>query len=180
MVFEIDGSGVATYVNPAIEKFLGYTVEDAVGRHIKDYVLEADLPKLAQNLPKVLSGTPSANEYRLLTKSGDIRWVSTSSYPLIEGGRVIAVRVVLKDITDLKLSDERHRAFVANSHDAIWCVEFSAPIAVDLPEEEILDLIVKCGFVTEANDAYARMNGFERVGDVTGLPLTDLLPRSNG
>src|SRR4051812_6046615 len=36
----------------------------------------------------------------------------------------------------LKDSDERHRAFIANSSEGIWCYELDAPIPVSLPVDE--------------------------------------------
>ena len=63
---------------------------------------------------------------------------------------------------DLQRSEERIRAFIKNSTEAIWCIELEQPIAIDLPEDEQIDLIYKYAYLKEANDAYARAAGYER------------------
>jgi signal transduction histidine kinase/CheY-like chemotaxis protein len=51
---------------------------------------------------RLLSGCSDAREYRLLTKSGAIRWVRTSGRPILKGGRFIGLRAVFADITEAK------------------------------------------------------------------------------
>ena len=60
-------------------------------------------------MENLLQGGQAANEYRVLTKSGEVRWIRTSSQPSIEGGRVTGVQGVLSDITDRKLVEEELR-----------------------------------------------------------------------
>jgi signal transduction histidine kinase/ActR/RegA family two-component response regulator len=50
----------------------------------------------------VLSGPIEPDEYRLLSKSGEIRWVRNSSMPILKENQIIGVRGVLSDITESK------------------------------------------------------------------------------
>jgi PAS domain S-box-containing protein len=82
---------------------------------------------LKEGFGSVVSGEKAANEYRFITKSGDIRWMRTSSSPVFEGEKVVAVHGVILDITDrrqaeeaLRESEERYSNLFHSSNDAIF------------------------------------------------------------
>ena len=76
-------------------------------------------------------------------------------------------------------AEERYRAFVEQSSEAIWRMELSEPLPVDLPEDEQLALYYERAFFAEANDAFAQMYGFERAKEMIGMRLSDLMPRDH-
>ena len=75
-------------------------------------------------------------------------------------------------------SDDRYRAFVKNTSEGIWCVEFDRKLYIDVPEDEQFDLIYKYGYIAEANDAYARSVGYEQGEDLVGIRIEEFMPRS--
>src|SRR5215212_40819 len=79
----------------------------------------------------------------------------------------------------LRESEERYRAFIANSSEGIWRFELANPVPTDLPEDEQIELCYRHGYLAECNDAMARMYGFERAGEITGARLGDLLIRED-
>jgi len=79
----------------------------------------------------------------------------------------------------LKDSDDRYRAFVANSSEAIWCYEFEQPIPLDLPAGEQIEMLFKHAYLAECNDAMARMYGYDKADQITGARLGDLLVPSD-
>ena len=79
----------------------------------------------------------------------------------------------------LRESEERYRAFIANSSEGIWRFELDEPVPTALPEDEQIDLCYQHGYLAECNDAMARMYGFERAGEITGARLGDLLVRAD-
>jgi PAS domain S-box-containing protein len=103
VIYSVDRNGLLTYVSPAIKTLLGYEPPELVGRPMLQFVHAGDRQRLAQNLGRVLSGEAASNEYRLLTRSGDTRWVRTSSRPALEAGRVTGVFGVVSDVTEGKL-----------------------------------------------------------------------------
>ena len=78
----------------------------------------------------------------------------------------------------LQQSEERYRAFVENSQEGIWCVEFNEPIQIDLPEEEQFELVYTHGYISMANDVYAKSVGLERGNELVGARLENFAPRT--
>jgi PAS domain S-box-containing protein len=79
----------------------------------------------------------------------------------------------------LRESEERYRAFIVNSSEAIWRYELEQPIPVNLPEDEQLEMLFKYAYLAECNDAMARLYGFETVDQILGARIGDLLARSD-
>ncbi len=72
-------------------------------------------------------------------------------------------------------SEERYRAFLANSSEGIWCLECGDPVLVGLSEEEQVRRLLDRGVLTECNEAAARMYGHPGAAEVLGRRLADLL-----
>jgi PAS domain S-box-containing protein len=79
----------------------------------------------------------------------------------------------------LKESEERYRAFIANSSEGIWRFELDEPVPVDLDADEQIERFYKDGHLAECNDAMARMYGYERAEEIVGARLGDLLVRTD-
>jgi len=79
----------------------------------------------------------------------------------------------------LRRADERHRAFIASSMDAMWRVELEKPIPVQLDEEEQVERIYRYGYLAECNEALARLTGAPSVEDLIGARFGTLVPQDN-
>jgi PAS domain S-box-containing protein len=79
----------------------------------------------------------------------------------------------------LRQSEERYRAFVANSSEGIWRYELEEPLDVTLPADTQLEHIYRHARLAELNDTMARMYGFERAEQLVGARLEDTLPRDD-
>jgi PAS domain S-box-containing protein len=78
----------------------------------------------------------------------------------------------------LRDSEERYRAFVAQSFDAIWRFEFEPPIPITLPEDEQIERLYQNGYLAECNEVMAQMYGYSSVDELIGVRLEALMPRS--
>jgi PAS domain S-box-containing protein len=76
-------------------------------------------------------------------------------------------------------SEDRYRAFIVNSSEAIWRFELEHPIPINLSEDEQLEMLFKYGYLAECNDAMARMYGYESAEQIVGSRVGDLLARSD-
>jgi two-component system cell cycle sensor histidine kinase/response regulator CckA len=81
-----------------------------------------------------------------------------------------------RDHAALRRADERHRAFVASSMDAMWRIEFEKPIPVVLDEEEQFDRIYRYGYVAECNEALARFAGAPSAEELVGARFAAIVP----
>ena len=76
-------------------------------------------------------------------------------------------------------ASERYRAFVENSSEGIWRLEFDPPLDTTLPVDAQVELAYRHGVLIECNDAMARMYGMQRAGDLVGASLDSMLPSSD-
>ncbi len=77
----------------------------------------------------------------------------------------------------LAINHERYRSFVANSTEAIWCIEMEEGVPIDLPEMEQVDLLYQHARIVEANETFAVAYATTRE-DVLGWRLETFFPRS--
>jgi PAS domain S-box-containing protein len=80
---------------------------------------------------------------------------------------------------NLKESEERYRAFITQSAEAIWRFELERPIPTTLSEDEQIEMLYQVAYLAECNDAMARMYGYERADQIIGARLGDLLVKSD-
>jgi PAS domain S-box-containing protein len=126
VIYTTDLNGTLTYVSPSIESYLGYDPSEVLGRSVTEFMHPQDVSRLMGGFKRVLDGHHQENEYRALTKTGEVRWMRTSSQPAFEDGRVVGVRGVLADITKrheteeaLRENEARYRAVVQDQSELI-------------------------------------------------------------
>ena len=109
VIYTAEPDGSLTYVSPGVERLLGYTPAELIGRHVGELIHPDTRAPLAGRIRRVLAGHREENEYRLLTSTGETRWTQTSSQPVYSGEQVIGLQGVLTDITERKHAEERIR-----------------------------------------------------------------------
>jgi PAS domain S-box-containing protein len=177
-------------VNRALAAINGLPAEAHIGKRLHDVV-----PALADRLEPLLqqvlmTGEPLINiELQGETGGfpGEQRFWRTSYYPVQGGsGAIEGVAVIVVDMTDaaraeqaVRESEERYRAFIEQTAEAVWRAELETPVSVALPVEEQVRRFLATGYLAECNDAMARMYGFESARDITGTRLSELLDPSD-
>jgi len=117
IIYEQSASGQMLSVNQAIQPILGYTPEEALKLNITDLMHPDDLPKALQFREAVKRGeSPPPMTYRLVTKTGEVRWIETHITPRYEDGKLVRMAGITRDITErkatedaLKQGEERYR-----------------------------------------------------------------------
>jgi PAS domain S-box-containing protein len=132
-------------------------------------------------------------EYRLTNGTGE-RWVCARGRGLYGDDRaVVGMLGVVQDITEqirsretqlaqakaVRESEERYRAFIANSSEGIWRLEFDPPLDTSLPVEKQVAAAYLSGRLAECNVVMARMYGLESPADLVGKTLDFMLPSSD-
>ncbi len=79
----------------------------------------------------------------------------------------------------LKKSEERYKAFIAQSTEGIWRFELEKQISIKSSFKKQIDHFYTYGYLAECNDAMAHMYGFTTSQDIIGARLSDLLIRTD-
>jgi two-component system cell cycle sensor histidine kinase/response regulator CckA len=79
----------------------------------------------------------------------------------------------------LRASDERYRAFLKQTAEAIWRYELERPLDVTRPEDEQIDHLYAYAYLAECNEATGRMRGLTDWQAIVGARLGEHLPRTD-
>ena len=98
-------------VNPAFERLTGYPLDELRDQDFLQYIHDDDRPAILAEWGRLaLGGALRDQEYRVITRSGQIRWCSSSWEPMRdESGRQIGYLGTEFDITERKLAEEAMR-----------------------------------------------------------------------
>jgi diguanylate cyclase (GGDEF)-like protein/PAS domain S-box-containing protein len=134
-ISELGPDGRWTYVSPQIEEILGYSVSEWVSdpglwaRHLHPDDRERVLAE-EQDIQSYTPGQVYESEYRLLTRSGESRWVRDAAAIVATENGELVWSGVLTDITErraieeaLRASEERFRAVIETASDAFVSVD---------------------------------------------------------
>jgi two-component system cell cycle sensor histidine kinase/response regulator CckA len=86
-----------------------YQPSELIGANLFDFVYEADKSRVMDEFELTLEGRLTPAEFRVVIKSGDVRWIRTSSRPIYRDGHVMGLRGVYIDITEKRYLEERLR-----------------------------------------------------------------------
>jgi len=102
VIYNVDRDGVITYISPVIEPISGFSVSEIIGRPFVEFIHPDDVNFVELQFNENISGKRDLAQFRfrVLTKTGDVRWARTYSRPIFEQERVVALRGVMTDITE--------------------------------------------------------------------------------
>ncbi len=106
VIYASNEDGVITYISPTVESLSGYQPAEIIGRHFTEFIHPADLSMVTTTYERTVSGQNGPAEYRVMTVSGESRWIRSLSKRLMEGDRFVGLRGILTDITYRKEAEE--------------------------------------------------------------------------
>jgi len=106
VIYALDQSGRLIYASPAVKSLTGYSPQELETRNFAELIHQEDLSRARAGFQKVLSGKSMANEYRIISKDGEVRCIYTSSRPILNENQVVGVQGVLTDITERRKTDK--------------------------------------------------------------------------
>jgi two-component system, cell cycle sensor histidine kinase and response regulator CckA len=183
-VAETGVQGRFLFLSPQVKTILGYSPDECMSDpwFWWNHLNPLDHP-IALQEDTWEEGLPFRVEYRMRKQDGQEVWLRDEAVVVRDpqtGKRL--TRGLLIDITErkrandaLRESEERYRAFVEQSSEGIFRIEYIPPVRCDLPAGEQVRLGHERGYMAECNDAMAKMFGRASAQELMGKPLTDFL-----
>lgn len=179
----VDDAGIYVDLNDAMCRLLRGRREELLGRHFSEFMPADRLEEAVGAFAGLQSGAALAMELPIRAVDGaivNLEWRSRANF--VPGLHFCIARdLSARDTAERALSDsdDRYRAFVANSSEAIWRFELEEPVSIHLAPDEQIDLCYRYGYLAECNEAMARMYGFSSPEEIVGARLGDLVVRDN-
>ena len=153
-VYWMEQDGNLRYNSPSCERVTGYTPLEFTNQPnlIEQIVFPEDLKIYESHLKNVSDKTFDNNiEFRIVTKSGDVCWISHSCSPMFaQDGKYSGQRVTNRNFTQRKLAEDN----MQEAHNRLRSFIDSNIIGVVIATSS--------GKILEANDYYLNMIGFTR------------------
>jgi len=150
VVYEIDTSGLIKYVGPSVKKVLGFRPEEIIGQNFL-YFVGVDAEALSKRIALLKENVELENDYNVLTKNGDRRWIRFSTHAIVENGVIVGGAGTLIDISERK----KIEMSLAESQALYQSVMLASPDAITITDLE--------GIVVFASPSSVEMFGFENI-----------------
>jgi PAS domain S-box-containing protein len=148
-IWEVDANGKYTYCSEKVSSFLGFTVDEVVGKkHFYDFFDPGTRDELKEKAFGGFRRKENIRNFinRNLAKDGRIVILETNGSPVIgKDGEVVGYRGTDRDITErvkaensLRESEEKYRLLAVNSSDVIWTMNIMGQFTYVSPSVEQL------------------------------------------
>jgi PAS domain S-box-containing protein len=146
----VDAQGTVIYVSPSIERILGYSQAESLGRSAIEYVHPQDSSHLLRQLARLTRKPGKALvQYRFRHKDGSWRWLESAISNLIAEPSAEGVVFNYRDITERKQADEA----LARSEEEFRTLADNALVGIYRSTLK--------GEILYVNETMAHMMGFE-------------------
>ena len=155
--------GTVLYDSPSIQRVLGYSPTERIGRSVFEFVHPEDRRNMTRGFANFVQqpGAVDPSEVRFLHKDGTLRQIEGVRTNLLHESAVQAVVVNYRDITErkraeeaLKISEEKYRLVVENANDAI--------------------LVLQDGMIKFPNHQATALSGYSEE-EITGVPFASFI-----
>ncbi len=157
-----EGNIEIEWITEAFARLTGFTDEDMEGiKNFNSLIFPQDVMVAKHQRLSLLSGHISESEFRIVTKSGDVRWLRRVAKPIYDPitNKVERFVACAQDITEQKQMEEAMRKSLENYQRLL-----------DALDEGVMYINDK-GQIVEANKNAGKLLGFEDEEDLKGIHL---------
>jgi PAS domain S-box-containing protein len=129
-IYTLDRQATITAANAATSAMLGKPREELIGRSMIPFIDPEELEALRVHFHAARGGEPRRYECQLLRADGTKRLLSVSNTPIREGGEVVGILGIARDVTDeraagaaLERAESRYTRLVESATDLIFTVD---------------------------------------------------------
>lgn len=107
IVYRTDATGHFTYVNPVVQRLLGFPPDEIIGRHYLDLVAPAQRRAVGRFYARQLAESfPATNyEFKVVAKDGSEHWLDQNVQLVVRDDRVVGVQAIARDVTERKQAE---------------------------------------------------------------------------
>ena len=107
IIYKISPRGFFTFVSPVVEKILGYTQAEFLGKHFTDFVQAGYRMVLIDFYHSMMLERQDStyNEFPVVAKDGRIVWIGQTVRLIQEEGKIKELVAVARDVSDRKLAE---------------------------------------------------------------------------
>jgi PAS domain S-box-containing protein len=109
-IWEVDAKGLYTYSNPMVEKMLGYTADEIVGKkHFYEFFNAENKEETKRSALQIFTLKQALKEFvnQNVHKDGTLVWLSTTGSPILDKeGKLLGYQGVDTDITERRKVEE--------------------------------------------------------------------------
>lgn len=111
MHFDADNNAVVDWITDTFSRFSGYTLDEMKEIGLPQFYHPDDQARVFADLELVRQGASAANDYRVILKSGETRWIHLTRWPKWDEQkeRVTGYYGVAQDITERRLIEKAER-----------------------------------------------------------------------
>ena len=167
LIYYCSPDGRFTYVNPTAGRVMKYAEAQLIGRHFLTLIRPDHRERAAEFYSRqIAERTPNTYlEFPAITGEGATIWVGQHVQLVMEGGEIVGVQAIARDISRQKDTEERLRQSEAHYRSLIQ----HAPYGIYQSTVE--------GRILDANPTFVQMLGYDTVEQVLALNMKDLYER---
>ncbi|MEO0129486.1 MAG: HD domain-containing phosphohydrolase [candidate division WOR-3 bacterium] len=157
-IYWLDENGYFTAVNPQV-KMLGYTPEEVVGRHFREFLTPKGLEVAQEHFEKAKAGQSMQDEYTVefLHKDGSIVLLNIKVYTIKENGKFIGRFGIARDITKIKETEKK----LKGSEFKYQLLFKNIPVGVFYYDKNLILTDFNERFVKILNSTYEKLHGLD-------------------